>query len=142
KIRRNSPPSAAQAGGRPSHRFLQHILLIESGGITTGNLWGEVSGAAKNGGAVQFLKGEPNLALHRSEDLRREINEGSNEDDQHAQGEQRAVVDQRQSADDGNIFAEAESDIRKRLRRRVTGQSRRGFCGMRDETGPAGDRKS
>src|SRR6266478_8291915 len=47
-------------------------------------------------------------------------------------------MNQRQSTEDGDIFAETKRDIRKRLRRGVCSQPCRGLCRMRNQAGATG----
>ena len=48
-------------------------------------------------------------------------------------------MNERETADDGDIFGHAQTDIRKWLGRSVGDETRRGLGGMRDEAGAAGE---
>jgi hypothetical protein len=50
-------------------------------------------------------------------------------------------MNQCQSADNSGIFGQAERDIGKRFRRRVTGETRGGFGGVRNQARPAGEQR-
>src|SRR5204863_2936567 len=55
-------------------------------------------------------------------------------DDKNGKRQDRVVVDEGESAENGHVLSDGQTDIRRGLGRTVGGESRRSFCGVRDQT--------
>ncbi len=137
KICRNPASAAADAGRGPGDRFTQDVLscknVLQSRRQSNRQLYRHV----EIGRAIQFFKGEPGFRFHGAQNLRRKIEERCGGNGEDRQCEDGIVMNQRESAQDGDIFANTESDVRKRLGRCIAGESRRRFRRVCDQTGSA-----
>src|SRR5947209_11578516 len=111
------PAPTTQARRGPGSCPAQNILFAENFGQIVRQCDWQFARCVKIRGNIQLFPGQPDFRFYRAEDFWREIKECRHGDGADRQGNDRVVINQRESAEYGDIFADAKSDIGKWFRR-------------------------
>ena len=113
KICRNAAAPSANAGRGPGDCFAEDILPAENRSEARWQSKRQFHRHSEIGGTIQFFQCQPNLRFHDAQNFWRKIEKRCDGQREDRQGERRIVMNERESAEHGDIFAETKRDVRK-----------------------------
>ena len=113
KICRNAATPSANAGRGPGNRFAENILSAESRSEARWQSKRQFHRRAEIGGTIQFFQCQPDFCFHGAQNFWREIKKRCDGQREDRQGERGIVMNERESAEHGDIFTETKRDVRK-----------------------------